>query len=73
MESPVCGSPAKYEPSGISDGRAALRDIRERADLITGHGKEVRNLERRMAELTAGNAAGSKEHGRNRRADPERH
>ena len=72
MESPVCGSPAKYEPSGISDGRAALRDIRERADLITGHGKEVRNLERRMAELTAGNAAGSKEHGRNRRADPER-
>ena len=47
-------------------------DIQERATLITGHGKEVRNLERRMAELTAGNAAGSKEHGRNRRADPER-
>ena len=30
-------------------------DIQERAALITGHGKEVRNLERRMAELTAGN------------------
>ena len=47
-------------------------DIQERAALITGHGKEVRNLERRMAELTAGNAAGSKEHGRKHRAAPER-
>ncbi len=73
MESPVCGSPAKYEPSGISDGCAALRDIRERADLITGHGKEVRNLERRMAELAATDTAESKEHGRKHRADPERH
>ena len=52
-------------------GCGATGDIQERAALITGHGKEVRNLERRMAELTAGNAAGSKEHGRNRRADPE--
>ena len=47
-------------------------DIQERAALITGHGKEVRNLERRMAELTAGNAAGSKEQGRKHRAAPER-
>lgn len=47
-------------------------NIQERAELITGHGKEVRNLERRMAELTAGDTAGSKEHGRQRRADPER-
>lgn len=47
-------------------------DIQERATLITGHGKEVRNLERRMAELTAGDTAGSKEHGRKHRAAPER-
>ena len=47
-------------------------DIRERAELITGHGKEVRNLERRMAELTAPDTAGSKEHGRKHRAAPER-
>lgn len=47
-------------------------DIQERAALITGHGKEVRNLERRMAELTAGNTAGSKEHGRKHRASSER-
>ena len=47
-------------------------DIQERASLITGHGKEVRNLERRMAELTAGDSAGSKEHGRKHRAAPER-
>jgi hypothetical protein len=44
----------------------------ERAKLITDCGKEVRNLERRMAELTAGDAAGNKEHGRQRRAAPER-
>lgn len=48
-------------------------DIRERAELITGHGKEVRNLERRMAELAATDTAESKEHGRKHRADPERH
>ena len=47
-------------------------DIQERAALITGHGKEVRNLERRMAELAAGDTAGSKEHGRKHRAAPER-
>ena len=47
-------------------------DIRERAELITGHGKEVRNLERRMAELTAPDTAGNSEHGRQRRAAPER-
>lgn len=47
-------------------------DIQERAALITDCGKEVRNLERRMAELTAGDSAGSKEHGRKHRAAPER-
>lgn len=47
-------------------------DIQERAALITGHGKEVRNLERRMAELTARDTAGTKEHGRKHRAAPER-
>ena len=33
-------------------------DIQERAALITGHGKEVSNLERRMAELAAQDKAG---------------
>ena len=47
-------------------------DIQERAALVTDCGKEVRNLERRMAELTAGGTAGSKEHGRKHRAAPER-
>ena len=47
-------------------------DIQERAALITGHGKEVRNLERRMAEFTAPDTAGNSEHGRQRRAAPER-
>lgn len=47
-------------------------ELPERAALITGHGKEVRNLERRMAELTARDTAGTKEHGRKHRAAPER-
>ena len=47
-------------------------DIQERAALITGHGKEVRNLERRMAEFTAPDTAGNSGHGRQRRAAPER-
>ena len=47
-------------------------DIQERAALITGHGKEVRNLERRMAEFIASDTAGNSEHGRHRRASPER-
>lgn len=47
-------------------------ELSERAALITGHGKEVRNLERRMAELTAADTAGTKEHGRKHRAAPER-
>ena len=47
-------------------------DIRERAALITDCGKEVRKLERRMAELAAPDTAGNSEHGRQRRAAPER-
>jgi len=47
-------------------------ELPERAALITGYGKEVRNLERRMAELAAGGTAGNKEHGRQHRATPER-
>ena len=47
-------------------------DIQERAALITGHGKEVRNLERRMAEFTVPDTAGNREHGRQHRAAPER-
>jgi hypothetical protein len=47
-------------------------ELPERASLITGHGKEARNLERRMAELTARDTAGTKEHGRKHRAAPER-
>ena len=47
-------------------------EIPERAALITDCGKEVRNLERRMAELAARDTAGTKEHGRQCRAAPER-
>ena len=47
-------------------------DIQERAALITGHGKEVRNLERRMEGFTAPDMAGNSEHGRQHRAAPER-
>ena len=47
-------------------------DIRERAALITDCGKEVRKIERRMAELAAPDTAGNSEHGRQRRAAPER-
>ena len=47
-------------------------ELPERAELITDCGKEVRNIERRMAELTAGDTAGNKEHGRQHRAAPER-
>lgn len=46
-------------------------DIHERAALITGHRKEVRNLERRVAEFTAPDTAGNSEHGRQHRAAPE--
>lgn len=47
-------------------------DMGERAALIASHGKEVRNLERRMAELEAGAAAGRDGHHRSRPAAPER-
>ncbi len=47
-------------------------ELPERAALVTDCGKEVRNLERRMAELAAGDTAGNKEHGRKHRAAPER-
>ena len=47
-------------------------ELPERAALITDYGKEVRNLERRMAELAARDTAGNKEHGRQHRATPER-
>ena len=48
-------------------------DMEERAAFIIDCGKEVSNLERRMAELAATDTAESKEHGRKHRADPERH
>ena len=47
-------------------------ELPERAALIIDCGKEVRNLERRMAELTARDTAGNNEHGRQHRAAPER-
>ena len=69
----------QMEKKGIQTNIEYLMDVllsgelSERAALITGHGKEVRNLERRMAELTARDTAGSKEHGRKHRTAPERH
>ncbi len=47
-------------------------ELPERAALIIDCGKEVRNLERRMAELAAPDTAGNNEHGRQHRAAPER-
>ena len=47
-------------------------DIGERATLIIEYGKEVRNLERRMAELAARDTAGRESRGRQRRDAPER-
>ena len=42
------------------------------AALIASYGKEVRSIERRMAELDAGGAAGRDGHHRGRPAAPER-
>lgn len=47
-------------------------ELSERASLITDCGKEVRNLEKRMAEFAAGDTARSKKYGRQRRDTPER-
>ena len=47
-------------------------DIGERAALIASYGKEVRSLERRMADLAAGAAAGRDGRHRSRPAAPER-
>ena len=47
-------------------------DMEERAALIASYGKEVRNLERRMADLTARTAAGRDGHHRSRTPAPER-
>ena len=46
-------------------------DIGERAALIASYGKEVRNLERRMADLAARTAAGRDGHHRSRTPAPE--
>ncbi len=45
-------------------------DIGERATLIIEYGEEVRNLERRMAELAARDTAGRESRGRQRRDAP---
>lgn len=47
-------------------------DMEERASLIMEYGKEVKRIERRMAELTARDTAGAKEPCRQHRAVPER-
>ena len=47
-------------------------DIGERAALIASYGKEVRNLERRMADLAARTAASRDGHHRSRTPAPER-
>lgn len=43
----------------------------DRVSLMTEYGKEVRKLERRMAELASGDAPGSDRNGRHGRAAPE--
>ena len=47
-------------------------DLGERAALIVEYGKEVRNLERRMAELAAGGTAGRSRHHKRSAAAQER-
>ena len=47
-------------------------DMEEQATLIASYGKEVRNLERRMADLAARTAAGRDGHHRSRTPAPER-
>ena len=47
-------------------------DMEEQATLIASYGKEVRNLERRMADLAARTAAGRDRHHRSRTPAPER-
>ena len=46
--------------------------LEERAFLVMEYGKEVRSIERRMAEFAARDTAGAKEPCRQRRAAPER-
>ena len=46
--------------------------MEERAALIASYGKEVRNLERRMADLAARTAANRDRHHRSRTPAPER-
>ena len=47
-------------------------EIEEQAALITDYGKEVIQLEQRMAELVATDAAGTKKHHERHAAAPER-
>lgn len=47
-------------------------DTQERASLVIEYGKEVRNLERRMADLAARDTAGCNRHHRSRPTAPER-
>lgn len=47
-------------------------DMEERAALIASHGKEVRNLERRMADLAARDTAGRRTDHARSAAAPER-
>ena len=46
-------------------------DMQERASLVIEYGKEVRNLERRMADLAARDTAGCNRHHRSRPAAPD--
>lgn len=47
-------------------------DMQERASLVIEYGEEVRNLERRMADLAARDTEGCNRHHRSRPAAPER-
>ena len=60
-----------HAPPEYAD-RNTLWNAAERAALIASYGKEVRNLERRMADFAARTAAGRDEHHRSRTPAPER-
>ena len=68
-----------YEEPDATDGYRVLVDRlwprgikKEQAALITDYGKDVIQLEQRMAELAATDAAGTKKHHERHAAAPER-
>lgn len=71
LSSPVCGSLTEARPSGISAGYIAVRGDRGKSGFDYGLRKDVIQLEQRMAELAAADAARTKKHHERHAAVPE--